>query len=197
MGGDTEQLGARSSRPPSSWPRPCSRTGDRRTHAPTPRTANRPHYDLALEVRMTRGSREERQERVTRATASTRCCDAPVTRVEPGRTLVVGTWAFVLVLVPGGRTRRLVRQPYPGWIAWWCRPGWACYKCSAARSTTRLESRCTFVMERKMMLVLKQRAEHAGTPARGQPKQLLALSWSTLAFTAGSRAESSMLDNDR
>jgi hypothetical protein len=47
-----------------------------------------------------------------------------------------------------------------------------------------------------MMLGLKQRPEHAGTPARGQPKQLLALSWSTLAFTAGSRAESSILDDD-
>ncbi len=55
----------RSWRAPSSWPRPCSRTGDRRTHAPKPRTAKRSHYDLALEVRMTCGSREERQVRVT------------------------------------------------------------------------------------------------------------------------------------
>ena len=66
--------------------------------------------------------------------------DAPITRVEPGRAFLIGTWAFVLVPVPGGRTRLLLSQPYPGGFAWWCRPGWACYKCSAARSTTRLES---------------------------------------------------------
>ena len=89
-----------------------------------------------------------------------------------------------------------MRQPYPGWIRLVV-PGWACYKCSAARSTMRWRAAGLRDGTEDDARGLKQCAEHAGTPARGWPIQLLAIIWSTVAFAAGSRAECSILDDDR
>ena len=91
--------------------------------------------------------------------------DAPVTHVEPGRAVVIGTWAFVLVPLPGGRTRLLVRQPYPGWIRLVVPAHLGVLRALAGMIDYAFGEPLHFVMERKMMLGLKQRAEHASTPA--------------------------------
>jgi hypothetical protein len=95
--------------------------------------------------------------------------DAPVTRLEPGRALVIGTWAFVLVPLAGGRTRLLVREPYPGWIRLAVPSRLAVLKALGGAIDYAFGEPLHFVMERKMMLGLKQRAEHAGTPDAGSP----------------------------
>jgi len=91
--------------------------------------------------------------------------DAPITRVEPGRALVIGTWAFVLVPLPGGRTRLLVRESYPGWIRLAVPPRFGVLRALGGAIDYAFGEPLHFVMERKMMLGLKQRAEHRATPA--------------------------------
>jgi hypothetical protein len=91
--------------------------------------------------------------------------DAPVTHVEPGRALVIGTWAFVLVPLPGGRTRLLVREPYPGWVRLVVPARLGVLRALAGMIDYACGEPLHFVMERKMMLGLKQHAEHSGTPA--------------------------------
>jgi hypothetical protein len=85
---------------------------------------------------------------------------SPITVLEPNRAFVVGTWAFVLRPLSGGRTRLLVRERDAGWI-----------RMAAARRSGILRAIGSlidyvvaeplhFAMVRKMMLGLKQRAEN-------------------------------------
>jgi hypothetical protein len=91
--------------------------------------------------------------------------DAAVNHVEPGRALLIGTWAFVLVPLPGGRTRLLVREPYPGWIRLAVPSRLGVLRALGGAIDYAFAEPLHFVMERKMMLGLKQRAEHGATPA--------------------------------
>lgn len=107
----------------------------------------------------------------------------PVARYDPGHALVLGgvkdttsqlqegrpssTWAFVVEPVDRNRSRLVVRSRGRGLVA-------------------RLQGPVQFVMQRKMMLGIKQRAEHA----HGRPiaDVLVPLSWFTAAAIAGVHA---------
>lgn len=90
--------------------------------------------------------------------------DAPVTILEPNHALVMGTWAFVLEPAPGGRTRLLVREPYPGWLRLAVPARFGLLRALGAAIDYAVGEPLHFAMERKMLLGLKQRAEQA----RGQ-----------------------------
>lgn len=91
--------------------------------------------------------------------------DAPVTRVDPGGALVIGTWAFVRVPLPDDRTRLLVRKPYPGWSRLAVPSRLGVLRALGGAIDYAFGEPLHFEMERKMTLGLKQRAEQAGTPA--------------------------------
>lgn len=95
--------------------------------------------------------------------------DSPVTVLEPNRALVMGTWAFVLEPAPGGRTRLLVREPYPGWIRLAVPPRFGVLRALGAVIDYAIGEPLHFVMERRMMLGLKQRAEQSASPGRAAP----------------------------
>lgn len=88
----------------------------------------------------------------------------PVTVLEPGRALVIGTWAFILQPLPGDRTRLLVRNRDWGYL----RPGaprrFALLRAALSVIDYLIGDPLHFAMERKMMLGLKQRAESAAAP---------------------------------
>jgi hypothetical protein len=94
--------------------------------------------------------------------------DAPVTVAAPGYALVIGTWAFVLVPAPGHRTRLLVREPYPGWVRLAVPARLGPLRALAGVIDYAVGEPLHFLMERKMMLGLKQRAEHGAAEAPGQ-----------------------------
>jgi hypothetical protein len=103
----------------------------------------------------------------------------PVARYDPGRVLVLGavtdspaqlgarrpsrTWAFIVEPVDTARCRLVVR-------------------CRASGLAARLQGPVQFVMQRRMMLGIKQRAE--GTWSRSAADVLIPLSW----FIAGGAA---------
>jgi hypothetical protein len=87
--------------------------------------------------------------------------DAPVTVLAPNHALVMGTWAFVLEPVPGGRTRLLVREPYPGWLRLAVPARFGLLRALGAAIDYAVGEPLHFAMERKMLLGLKQRAEQA------------------------------------
>lgn len=95
--------------------------------------------------------------------------DAPVTVVEPGRALVIGTWAFVLERTLGNRTRLLVRQPYTGWLRTAVPARFAMLRALAGVVDYAVGEPLHFVMERKMLLGLKQRAEQAAKEPQMPP----------------------------
>jgi hypothetical protein len=87
----------------------------------------------------------------------------PVTVIEPGRALVIGTWAFVLQPLPGRRTRLLVRDRDWGYLRAAAPPRFALLRAALGVIDYLIGEPLHFAMERKMMLGLKQRAESAAT----------------------------------
>ncbi|MDX6402237.1 MAG: hypothetical protein QOF27_2843 [Gaiellaceae bacterium] len=91
--------------------------------------------------------------------------------VEPGRALVLqgdlpiarrppfdSTWAFILCEQPDGTTRLLSRERY-GYKRWW------------APFVVEPTQAMSFVMSRKMLLGIRDRAERCPTPARATSKR--------------------------
>jgi len=89
----------------------------------------------------------------------------PVTVIEPGRVLVIGTWAFILRPLPGGQTRLLVRDRDWGYLRPAVPRRFAVPRAAVGLIDYLIGDPLHFVMERKMMLGLKQRAETAGCAA--------------------------------
>lgn len=91
---------------------------------------------------------------------------SPVTICEPGRALVIGSWAFILRPLPGERTRLLVRERDRGWL----RP-LAPRRIGTLRAAGGLIDYLAgeplhFAMVRKMMLGIKERAEREAGRSR-------------------------------
>jgi len=89
-----------------------------------------------------------------------------VTTCEPGRALVIGSWAFILRPLPGERTRLLVRERDRGWL----RP-LAPRRIGTLRAAGGLIDYLAgeplhFAMVRKMMLGIKERAEREAGRSR-------------------------------
>jgi hypothetical protein len=87
----------------------------------------------------------------------------PVTVIEPGRALVIGTWAFILQPLPGRRTRLLVRDRDWGYLRLAAPRRLALLRAALGVIDYLIGEPLHFAMERKMMLGLKQRAESAAT----------------------------------
>ena len=83
----------------------------------------------------------------------------PVTVLEPDQALVVGTWAFVLKRLPGGRTRLLVRERDLGWLRLMAPRRSGLLRAAGGLVDYVVGEPLHFVMTRKMMLGLKSRAE--------------------------------------
>ncbi|WP_052436241.1 hypothetical protein [Georgenia sp. SUBG003] len=83
----------------------------------------------------------------------------PVTVLEPNRALVVGTWAFVLRPLPGGRTRLLVRERDGGYLRPMVPRRFALARAALGVVDYVVGDPLHFVMERRMMLGLKERGE--------------------------------------
>ena len=95
---------------------------------------------------------------------------SPVTVLEPNRALVMGTWAFILRPLPGGRTRLLVREREDGWLR-----AAAPHRSGILRALGGLIDYVVgeplhFVMTTGMMRGLKQRAEATTPTAEGVPR---------------------------
>ena len=88
----------------------------------------------------------------------------PVTVLDPGYALVIGTWAFILQPLPGGRTRLLVRNRDWGYLRPAVPRRLALLRTALSVIDYLIGDPLHFAMERKMMLGLKQRAESAATP---------------------------------
>ncbi|KAE8762712.1 hypothetical protein [Georgenia thermotolerans] len=88
----------------------------------------------------------------------------PVTVIEPGRALVVGTWAFVLRPLPGDRTRLLVRERDAGYLRPLVPRRFALARAVAAVVDDVVGEPLHFAMGRKMMLGLKERGERRPRP---------------------------------
>jgi len=86
---------------------------------------------------------------------------SPVTILEPNRALVMGTWAFILRPVPGGRTRLLVRERDAGWIRFAAPRRSGLLRTAGGLIDYVVAEPLHFAMVRKMMLGLKQRAEES------------------------------------
>lgn len=89
---------------------------------------------------------------------------SPVTVLEANRTLVMGTWAFILRPLPDGQTRLLVRERDAGWFRLAAPKRSGILSAVAALVDYVAAEPLHFVMVRRMMLGLKQRAE--GTTLR-------------------------------
>jgi hypothetical protein len=87
----------------------------------------------------------------------------PVTVIEPGRALVIGTWAFVLQPLPGRCTRLLVRDRNWGYLRAAAPRRLALLRAALGVIDYLIGDPLHFAMERKMMLGLKQRSESAAT----------------------------------
>lgn len=83
----------------------------------------------------------------------------PVTVLEPDRALVVGTWAFVLRPLPGGRTRLLVRERDGGYLRPMAPRRFALVRAALGVVDYVVGDPLHFVMDRGMMLGLKERSE--------------------------------------
>ncbi len=90
--------------------------------------------------------------------------DAPVTVVEPGRALVIGTWAFVLRPLPEGRTRLLVRDRDAGWLRQAAPRRSGVLRAVGGLVDYAVGEPLHFAMTRRMMLGLKERAERSPVP---------------------------------
>ena len=87
---------------------------------------------------------------------------APVNVAEANRALVIGSWAFVLQTIPEGRTRLLVRERDSGWIRRLIPARFGLLRAAGGAIDYAIGEPLHFVMTRKMLLGLKQRAEQTG-----------------------------------
>lgn len=83
----------------------------------------------------------------------------PITVVEPNRAFVIGTWAFNLRPLPGGRTRLLVRDRDGGYLQVMAPRRSALLRAALGVVDYLVGDPLHFVMERQMMLGLKGRSE--------------------------------------
>lgn len=88
----------------------------------------------------------------------------PVTVLEPNRAFVAGAWAFVLRPLPGGRTRLLVRERDSGYTQPLAPRRSMLLRAGLGVIDYVVGDPLHFVMERRMMLGLKQRSED-GAPS--------------------------------
>ncbi len=86
---------------------------------------------------------------------------APVTTCDPNRALVIGSWAFIVQPLPGGRTRFLNRERESGWIRQLAPRRSGVLRAVAGLVDYMVGEPLHFVMVRKMMLGIKQRAERS------------------------------------
>jgi hypothetical protein len=93
---------------------------------------------------------------------------SPVTVLEPDRALAMGVWAFVLRDSPGGRTRLLVRGRDSGWLRRAAPRRSGLLRVLGGLVDYVVGEPLHFVMERRMMLGLKQRAEQNHPTAPGE-----------------------------
>ncbi|HEU0042392.1 MAG TPA: hypothetical protein VFQ15_08580 [Jiangellaceae bacterium] len=84
---------------------------------------------------------------------------SPVTVLEPNRTFVMGTWAFILEPLSGDRTRLLVRERDTGWLRLLASKRSGLLRAMAGLIDYIVAEPLHFAMVRRMMLGLKQRAE--------------------------------------
>jgi hypothetical protein len=91
---------------------------------------------------------------------------SPVAVLEPGRALVIGTWAFILQPRPDDQTRLLVRNRDWGYLRAAAPRRLALLRAALGAVDYLIGDPLHFAMERKMMLGLKQRAESAAEDAR-------------------------------
>ncbi len=85
----------------------------------------------------------------------------PVTVLEANHALVIGSWAFVLERLEGGRTRLLVRERDMGWFRMAAPRRSGVLRAAGAAVDYIVGEPLHFAMVRKMMLGLKSRAEHS------------------------------------
>lgn len=83
----------------------------------------------------------------------------PITVLDPGHALVIGTWAFILERLPGERTRLLVRERDTGWFRLLAPRRSGLLRTAGAVVDYVIGEPLHFAMVRKMMLGLKARAE--------------------------------------
>jgi hypothetical protein len=84
---------------------------------------------------------------------------SPVTGLQQERALVIGTWAFILEPLTGGRTRLLVRERDTGWLRLAAPRRSALLRALGGLVDYVIGEPLHFLMVRKMMLGLKKRAE--------------------------------------
>lgn len=84
---------------------------------------------------------------------------SPITVLEPNRTFVMGTWAFILEPLSGDRTRLLVRERDTGWLRLLASKRSGLLRAMAGLIDYIVAEPLHFAMVRRMMLGLKQRAE--------------------------------------
>lgn len=84
---------------------------------------------------------------------------APVTTCDRNRALVIGSWAFILQLLPGERTRFLNRERESGWLRQVAPRRSGVLRAAGALVDYAVGEPLHFAMVRKMMLGIKQRAE--------------------------------------
>lgn len=82
-----------------------------------------------------------------------------VTVFEPNHALVIGTWAFVLLPIDENRTRLLIRERDAGWLRLLAPRRFGLLRGLGAIIDYAVGEPLHFVMVRKMMLGIKQRAE--------------------------------------
>jgi hypothetical protein len=86
---------------------------------------------------------------------------SPVTVLERNRALVIGTWAFILHPLPGGRIRLLIRERDAGWIRLAAPRRSGILRAVGGLIDYVVGEPLHFVMVHGMMRGLKQRAETA------------------------------------
>ncbi|HET6875747.1 MAG TPA: hypothetical protein VFH70_13255 [Acidimicrobiales bacterium] len=84
---------------------------------------------------------------------------AAVTTCEANQALVIGSWAFVLVPLPGGRTRFLNRERESGWIRRLAPRRSGVLRALAGLADYAIGEPLHFAMVRRMMLGIKARGE--------------------------------------
>ena len=94
---------------------------------------------------------------------------APITVLEPNRAFVIGTWAFVLRPLPGGRTRLLVRERDSGWLRAAAGRRSGIIRAAGGFVDYVVGEPLHFVMVTGMMRGLKQRAESLEPSSNTEP----------------------------
>jgi hypothetical protein len=86
---------------------------------------------------------------------------APVTTCEPNRGLVIGSWAFILQPLPGGKTRFLNRERESGWLRQLAPRHFGVLRAFGGLVDYAVGEPLHFAMVRKMMLGIRDRAERS------------------------------------